>query len=98
MFTELLRAGRILQVSQLDDLTAAYEPDLPFSMFLVPASGSDTEVGDVVIVNAKLPYGSAAGNVPVVVGDWSPVVFESIAASGIDLTAVDAYVAPIKID
>lgn len=101
MFTALIRAGRVLKVEQLSDLTSEYKPTSPdtcFSVFLMPASGSSVELGDVVLVNAKLPYGSAAGDVPVVVGDWSPVIFESISASGVDLTDVDVYVAPFSVN
>lgn len=105
MFTALIRAGRILNVEKVTDLTAAYAPVVtdgvtpaPFSIFLVPAVGSTVLPGDVVIVNGKLPYGAAATDVPVIVGDWSPVVFESISASGVDLDDVDLYAAPIRID
>lgn len=97
-FNALLKAGRVLNVGKVTDLTAAYEPDAPFSMFLVPASGSLVEVGDTYIVNGLTAYGTAAGEIPVVVGDWSPVVFRGISASGIDLTEVDVYVAPIEIE
>lgn len=101
MFTALIRAGRVLEITKLTDLTAAYEPTDPFSMFLTPTSGSTVGLGDTLLVSGTTPYdavGAAAHDLPVVVGDWSPIVFRSIAASGIDLSDVDVYVAPIKIE
>lgn len=95
----MIRAGRVLNVEKLTDLSAGYDPQTPFNMFLVPASGSTVELGDVIVVSATLPYGGdTAGDVPVVVGDWSPVIFRTLAAGAIDLTEVDVYVAPIAIN
>lgn len=98
MFNALIKAGRVLNVGKITDLTAAYSPNAPFSVFLTPASGSLVEVGDNYIITGCTAYGEAEGEIPVVVGDWSPVVFRSISASGIDLTEVDCYVAPIELE
>lgn len=94
---DIITAGRITKVEKVTSLSAHYFPADSFSIFLVPRPTSGVELGDVKIVEAMLPRtDSAYVDVPVVVGDWSPVVFRAIKASGIDLTEVDVYVAPIE--
>lgn len=94
---EIIQAARVTDVQKLTSLTSDYHPDKLFSLMLVPKQNSSVDVGDVVTFNATLPHaGNLPIEVPVVVGDWSPIVFCSIEANGIDLTEVDAYVAPIN--
>lgn len=94
---DIITAGRITKVEKVTSLSSNYYPADSFSMFLVPKAATGVELGDVMVVEALLPRtDNEYVNVPVVVGDWSPVVFRAIKASGIDLTKVDLYVAPIK--
>ena len=68
-----------------------------FSMFLAPKDDGVSSSGDVLIVEAMLPDSDGQYvDVPVAVGDWSPVFFRGLKAGGIDLSDVDVYVAPIK--
>ena len=74
-FTSLIRAGRVIECNvapQLDTATTGK----PFSIFIAPLSNA-LEVGDIAVVSCDLPYEHAT-KVPVVVGDWSPVIFEEI--------------------
>ena len=94
----IISAMCITNVVKVEDLTDDFSLDgKHFRMFLAPASGSDVKSGDILPVDAILPYsGGEAVEVPVVVGSWSPVLFKAIEASAIDLNDVDAYVAPIN--
>lgn len=94
----IISAQCITNVVKLESLTEDFDLEGKlFRLFLAPALGSDVKSGDILTVDAMLPYsGGEAVEVPVVVGDWSPVLFQGIEASAIDLTDVDAYVAPIN--
>lgn len=101
MFTATLRALRVLKIEKVTDLSSGFalSNGNPFSLFIAPADGSSLDVGDVAIVNATIPYDN--GNVvevPVVVGDWSPVVFDSLDADNTAIADCDIYAAEIKID
>ena len=105
-FTSLIRAGRVLKcikASSNDDVAAL---GIPCSIFVVPLT---IEAGDIVIVNsATFPYtgvGESGDDCPVVAGDWSPVIFNSLgkfydlAGNGLSLgTDYDLYIAPIEIN
>lgn len=100
MYTELnfTKAGRITNVEKVTSLSENYYPEKEiFSMFLAPKDDGVSSSGDVLIVEAMLPDSDGQYvEVPVVVGDWSPVFFRGLKAGGVDLTDVDVYVAPIK--
>lgn len=95
---EYIAAGRVTKVVKLTSLSNDYNPGgNVFSVFLAPKEGSDAGVGDVLAFDAMLPDSNGEFvEVPVVVGDWSPIVFRAIKASAIDLTDFDVYVAPIR--
>ena len=94
---DMITAGRITKVEKVTSLSANYYPEKSFSVFLNAKANSGVENGDVVVVEAMLPDTDGAYvDVPVVLGDWSPVVFRAIKASGINLTKIDVYVAPIN--
>ena len=95
---DIIKAGRITKVQQVDSLAEDFYPEgVVFSMFLNPAEGSDVELGSVVIVEAILPDTNGEYvDVPVVVGDWSPVIFRALKASAIDTDKLDVYISPIK--
>lgn len=95
----MFQACRVTEVVNITDLTEDYMPERPFSMYLAPVEGGTSEVGDVEIVNAILPYGAGqTTRVPVNVGDWSPVVFLALPADSIDLNKYEVFVSPIKMD
>ena len=100
MYTELnyTQAGRITNVEKVTSLSENYYPDDEiFSLFLVPKEDGSASSGDVIIVEAMLPDSDGQYvDVPVVVGDWSPVFFRGLKAGAIDFSEVDVYVAPIK--
>ena len=97
-FESIVSAMCITNVVKLDDLTEDFSLDgIPFRLFLVPKSGSDVNIGDVVAFDAMLPYsGGEFVEVPVVVGSWGATLLTGIKASEIDLTDMDAYVAPVQ--
>lgn len=68
-----------------------------YRLFLTPASEeSKVKVGDVVIVSGILQYSDGDFvDVPVVVGNWSPVLFKEVKFDE-SLEGLDAYVAPLK--
>lgn len=100
MYTALnfTQTGRVTNVVKVTSLSENYIPDGEFfSMFLAPKDDGVSSSGDVLIVEAMLPDSDGQYvDVPVVVGDWSPVFFRALKAGGIDLSDVDVYVAPIK--
>jgi len=92
----IIRASRITKISKLASLSENYFPDELFSLMLVAKSNSGVENGDVLAFDAMLPdTNNEYVEVPVVVGDWSPIVFRAVKAGAINLSKVDAYVAPI---
>ena len=95
---DIVKAGRITNVEKVTILSDPYYPNgVIFSMFLNAKSQSGVESGDVVVVEAMLPDTNGAYvDVPVVVGDWSPVIFRAIKAGAIDTDKLDVYIAPIK--
>lgn len=96
-FESIISAMCITDVTQVEDLDVDLNFDgKPFRLFLEPISGGEVNVGDVVRVNGMLPYSIEMSKIPVAVGSWSPVLFTTIQADGINLTEVNAYVAPLK--
>lgn len=94
---DIILASRITNVVKLDSLDTDYTPKGIFSVLLAPKSGATAEKWDIVTFDAILPHSNTEYvEVPVVIGDWSPIVFKSIKANSIDLTDVDVYIAPIK--
>lgn len=99
MFTAAIRALRVLDVKQVDDLTAKIYLDVPFSLFVAPKVGSGYLPGDVISVEGGLAYSQGSETkVPVVVGDWSPIIFDFISANQLDANDFDVYIGFIKID
>ena len=94
---DIILASRITNVVKLDSLDTDYTPKGLFSVLLAPKSGATAEKGDIVTFDAVLPHSTAYVEVPVIVGDWSPIVFNTIKADSIDLTEVDVYIAPINL-
>ena len=103
--SEMIRAGRLTNVMDLDTFLGwragqANKEGIFFSVFILPDSAKAIEAGDVVMAAAKLPHREAT-KVPLVVGDWSPVVFVDIdhaAIISLEGVAVDrdhVYVAPM---
>ncbi|MBP5545733.1 MAG: hypothetical protein J6X59_00415 [Bacteroidales bacterium] len=95
---DFIKAGRITNVGKLTSMSADYYPDgVSFSLFLAPKEDGDASTGDIMAVEAMLPESDGQYvEVPVAVGDWSPVVFRALKSGTLDLTDVDVYVAPIK--
>ena len=93
----MLRVMRIVKIEKVEDLTTNYAPGKPFSIFIAPVVGGAYLPGDVAIVNGTLPETTTATDVPVMVGDWSPVVFDSITASSLDLENCELYASELEI-
>ncbi len=93
----IVASARVTDVKKVTSLSEEYRPEAIFSVFLAPKDGGN-EAGDVVEFEAELPHTKGEYvDVPVVVGDWSPIVFKAIKASAIDLTKVTLYAAPMKV-
>ena len=86
----------VTNVAKLDSLDEGYEPGWMFKIFVNPKEGSEISKGDILTVDAGL-YDSNGEivEVPVITGEWSPIVFRTLKASSLDLTEVDVYVARI---
>ncbi|MCR5588001.1 MAG: hypothetical protein K6F72_00110 [Bacteroidales bacterium] len=95
---DIITAARVTNVGLLESLNEDYYPNgVLFSLFLAPKSDSSVEIGDIKEITAMLPHSNGEYvEVPVVVGDWSPVVFHALKADNDLLTDVKVYVAPIK--
>jgi hypothetical protein len=92
----IISATCITEVVQVEDLTENFSLDgKPFRLLLVPKTGSDVNIGDIMTVKGGLRYGGG-GEFPVSVGSWSPLLFQFITSAAIDLEDMDLYVAPIK--
>ena len=96
MFEAFLQAARATRVTKVADLTDGYSGK-PFSIFVAPTASSPKETGEVLIISAKPVRNDDATDVPVSIGDWSPVLFDAIAADGINTSAYDVYIAEIEV-
>lgn len=95
----MIRAGRVLHCGRASSNVFSK----PSSIFIAPV-GDTLAVGDVVVVSGKLAYTGGADVVPVVVGDWSPAIFDEITqitdTGGTTIATADymLFAAEIKID
>lgn len=96
MFEAFIQAARATKVAKVTSLSEAYTPGQPFSVFINPVS--DDDMGKAITITAKPTRNDSAVEVPVAVGDWSPVMFDSISANGVDLTNNELFVALIDIE
>lgn len=89
---------KVLKVDKVADLSTNFTPasGKPFHIFINPKSESSYEIGDVVVITAKPTKNNTATAVPVVIGDWNPVLFESITAGAIDTTTNDIYYSEVE--
>lgn len=91
-----------MKVAKLDDLSSAYKDadGKSFHIYVVPGAGATLDAGETIIINAKPTRNDSSVDVPVCIGDWSPIVFEEISAStdqtDLDLDNYDVYVSPIE--
>jgi len=97
MFEAILQSARATKITKVADLTDGYTSAKPFSIFVCPTDNSPKEAGEVLVINAKPVDNAAAVDVPVVIGDWSPVVFDAIGTGGINTSSYDVYIAEIKV-
>lgn len=84
---------KVLKVDKVTDLSTNFAPasGKPFHIFINPKSESSYDIGDVVVITAKPAKNNTATAVPVVIGDWNPVLFENITAGAFDITTNDIY-------
>ena len=86
----------VTNVAKLSSLDEGYAPGWPFKIFVNPKEESDISKGDILTVDAELYDNKGESvEVPVITGEWSPVVFRSFKDDAFDLTEVDVYVARI---
>lgn len=97
MFEAILQSARATKVEKVADLTNGYTNNKPFSVFVYPGDNAPKAAGEVMVITAKPVRNSQAVDVPVAIGDWSPVVFDAIAAGGINTSVYDVYVAEIEV-
>lgn len=88
---------KAMKVEKVTDLSSAFslESKNAFHIFIAPGAGADLDCGEVMQISAKPAKNDAATTVPIVVGDWNPVVLDSISASAIDLDNYDVFVSEI---
>lgn len=88
---------KVLSCNQVTDLTADFKltNGNSFHILIAPGDTADKVEGQVLPVGMKLAKNDTSKNIPVVVGDWNPLVVESIDASAIDLTKYDVYISEI---
>lgn len=96
MFNALIQAARATKLEKVTSLSEAYRPGKPFNVFINPVSSDD--IGTVVKITATPDRNDSAVEVPVVAGDWSPIIFKEISASGVDLSGYELYVGLIDVD
>lgn len=91
---DIMNAARVTNVVKLASLDEDYFPDgASFSLFLNPTETSTTAAGETVVIEAMLAHSDGKYvEVPVIVGDWSPIVCRALQAGSIDLDEFDVYV------
>lgn len=92
----ILKTLLVTNVTNVTSIEEGYNPGWPFKIFVKPKEGSDISKGDILAVVAGL-YDSNDEDVevPVIVGEWSPIVFRWLKGGYLDLERVDVYIARI---
>ena len=92
---EIISATCITEVLEVVELSNYDLDGKDFRLFLMPKTKeSEVKVGDVVKVNGRLPYTDDDTDVPIVVGKWSPILFNFIKSC--EEADVTAFVAPFR--
>ena len=93
---------KVLNVGKVDSLSEEFklENGNGFHVFIAPGSGADKDSGETIIIKAQPVKNAEAVEVPIVVGDWNPVLLRAIAANSeadtdIDLSAYSVYYSEI---
>lgn len=94
---------KVLNVSKVASLDTDFSPASKkgFHIFIAPGDNASHEAGEVVIIKAKPVKNEQATEVPIVLGDWNPVLLESISANAnvdtdIDLDNYSVYYSEIS--
>lgn len=101
-FQALIRAGRVIEGEELRDTHSVENSGAACSLFIVP---NDTySAGDILYVDGNLPF-TAYTRMPVVVGDWSPILWQSVSdildSNGNSLILredITVFYAPARVD
>lgn len=88
--SEFVNGGRIVSHGKVESLSNGFKigDGIPFSIYVRPKN--PTTAIDVVI-NLKCYQDDQAGNVPVVLNDWSPLLVREISADASLLSYYDIY-------
>ena len=82
IISEMWSAVRVNLHGKIDTLTSGFNlEEKPFSVFILPTSGSDS----VVIVPVRLLGETTISDCPIVVGDWCPLSIVEIDSSAASL-------------
>lgn len=100
-FQALIRAGRVIEGEEMRDVANVANSGAACSLFIVP---NDTySAGDILYVDGSLPF-KANTRMPVVVGDWSPILWQSVShildPNGYSLTPrvdITVFYAPARV-
>lgn len=98
-FQALIRAGRVIEGEEMRDVANVANSGAACSLFI-----NDTySAGDILYVDGDLPF-TANTRMPVVVGDWSPILWQSVShildSNGYSLTPrvdISVFYAPARV-
>ena len=84
---------KVLKVGKVESLDTDFAPSSTskkaFHIFIRPLEGADNDAGEIICINAKPAKNDDFVEVPIVLGDWNPVLFEKIAANANTDTDID---------
>lgn len=93
---------KVLKVGKVESLDTDFAPasGKAFHVFIRPLAGADNDAGEIVAIKAKPVKNDQPTEVPIVLGDWNPVLLQSIAANAntdtdIDLNTYSVYYSEI---
>lgn len=74
---------KVLKVEKVESLDTDFKAasGKAFHVFIRPLDGADNDAGEIITINAKPVKNDNPVELPIVLGDWNPVLIEKIAAN-----------------
>lgn len=86
---DYMRAGRIIRHGMIEDLSDGFNlKGTPFTIFLAPKSVTEDSY---VIMDVKLNADEEHSTIPILVGDWNPLLITEIEPDNSILSDYDIY-------